>query len=234
MAEIYIADKPTLDSVNTKMDASISSRAAQTTVNTINSNVGSNADAPSASGSVHAKLKDLKTAVSSSGKTLRSRFFTESGTFTVPSGVTEVFITGTGAGGGANSGSTAPGSGGAGDFAIKAQVTVVPNTTHTITIGVGGRGYLNASSQADSGGVTSFGSLFSLSGGGGGKPGGGLGAGFGGDGTSGYSSIGGNGMFFNPTQYAMKVPPGVGGAGGGLNSSGGKGGDGFVLVEWYQ
>lgn len=31
MAEIYIADKPTLDTVNAKMDAAVSTRAAQTT-----------------------------------------------------------------------------------------------------------------------------------------------------------------------------------------------------------
>lgn len=63
MAEIYIADKPTLDTVNAKMDAAVSTRAAQTTANTINTNIGSNADASSASGSVHAKLKDIKSAV---------------------------------------------------------------------------------------------------------------------------------------------------------------------------
>ena len=57
-----------------RVDAAISTRATQASVNTIttnmnavSTNVGSNADAASATGSVHAKLKDLKTTVQSSG-----------------------------------------------------------------------------------------------------------------------------------------------------------------------
>ncbi|MDO7787504.1 hypothetical protein [Desulforamulus aquiferis] len=47
-----------------RIDTNISSRADLTTVNTINTNVGSNADASSASGSVHAKAKDIKALLS--------------------------------------------------------------------------------------------------------------------------------------------------------------------------
>ena len=50
-----------------RIDDTITSRAAQTTVNTISTNVGSNANAASATGSVHAKLKDIKSAIVSSG-----------------------------------------------------------------------------------------------------------------------------------------------------------------------
>lgn len=48
------------------IDATVSSRASQASVNTISTNVGSNADAASASGSLHAKLKDMKSAISQS------------------------------------------------------------------------------------------------------------------------------------------------------------------------
>ncbi|SNR86225.1 hypothetical protein SAMN05446037_100178 [Anaerovirgula multivorans] len=46
-----------------RIDTTISSRAAQTTANTINTNVGSNSDASSATGSTHAKLKDIRAAL---------------------------------------------------------------------------------------------------------------------------------------------------------------------------
>lgn len=92
--KIFLADKPTLDIVNTKIgnntdmagtstlfsrvrqiyeymvnimmnriDATVSSRASQTSVNTVGSNVGSNSDSSNAGGSVHAKLKELRTQV---------------------------------------------------------------------------------------------------------------------------------------------------------------------------
>ncbi|ABR48587.1 hypothetical protein Amet_2433 [Alkaliphilus metalliredigens QYMF] len=46
-----------------RIDASISSRASQPSVNTVSNNVGSNSDSSSASGSVHAKLKELRSLV---------------------------------------------------------------------------------------------------------------------------------------------------------------------------
>lgn len=49
------------------LDTTITSRAAQTTANTINTNVGSNADGASATGSVHAKLKDIKSSLGGVG-----------------------------------------------------------------------------------------------------------------------------------------------------------------------
>lgn len=71
------------------------------------------------------------------GKVLKSKTFTTNGTFTVPDGVTEVYITGGGAGGGG--------------AAVSSTATSVANGT--------------------AGGVTSFGSLLSLSGGQGGTGG---------------------------------------------------------------
>lgn len=67
MAQIGIADKNTLDAVKTKvdnyLDASVNSRATQVIANTVNTNVGSNSDGASASGSVHAKIKSARTAI---------------------------------------------------------------------------------------------------------------------------------------------------------------------------
>lgn len=83
MPEIGIADKETLDKIDTnvgaKTDAASSTgslhakvrdaknaiNAGNSTVNTINTNVGAEADAASATGSLHAKVKDVKSAVSS-------------------------------------------------------------------------------------------------------------------------------------------------------------------------
>ncbi len=48
---------------SSRIDTTISSRAAQITVDTINTNVGSNTDTSSATGSVHGKLKDIKSAI---------------------------------------------------------------------------------------------------------------------------------------------------------------------------
>jgi len=82
MPEIGIADKETLDKIDTnvgaKTDAASSTgslhakvrdaknaiNAGNSTVNTINTNVGAEADAASATGSLHAKVKDVKSAVS--------------------------------------------------------------------------------------------------------------------------------------------------------------------------
>jgi hypothetical protein len=50
-----VADKPTLDTVKTNVDT------VKTNVDTANTNVGSNADAASVTGSLHAKIKELRT-----------------------------------------------------------------------------------------------------------------------------------------------------------------------------
>lgn len=76
--KLFVADKVTLDSVKTKVDTNldvkVSTLATQTSVNSVSNiagttnnnvntvinNVGSNSDASSSSGSVHAKLKELR------------------------------------------------------------------------------------------------------------------------------------------------------------------------------
>jgi hypothetical protein len=87
MPEIGIADKVTLDKIDTnvgaKTDAASSTgslhakvrdaknaiNAGNSTVNTINTNVGAKADAASATGSLHAKVKDVKSRVLLFGQT---------------------------------------------------------------------------------------------------------------------------------------------------------------------
>ena len=74
--------------------------------------------------------------------TVVSQVFTESGTFIVPSGVTEVILTmvgGGGGGGGSNTGAnSAGGGGGAGEALINKIFTVTPEAELTVTVGNGG------------------------------------------------------------------------------------------------
>ncbi len=70
-----------------------------------------------------------------------SQIFTTSGTFTAPSGITRIFISGCGAGG-AGGGSVNPGDagggGGAGEWIINQPYIVIPSNSYTVTIGSGG------------------------------------------------------------------------------------------------
>lgn len=104
-----------------------------------------------------------------------SQTFTASGTFNVPTGVTEVYLTGIGGGGGGGtvtgvSGLSAATSGGPGVSAIRKKVTVTPGAAITVTIGGGGATGTGAAGavHGSGGGTTSFGALLSLGGGAGG------------------------------------------------------------------
>jgi len=151
--------------------------------------------------------------------------FTTSGSWTCPAGVTTVYVSGGGGGGGGGGGagsvgsgqsSSCGGGGGAGQNVIKTPVTVVPGTVYAITIGAAGTAGVagiagTAGSAGGDGGATTFGSLLTLSGGGGGGggavgpgAGGGIGGGIGG--TNGGSAGGGG--------STVSVVFGVGGTGG--------------------
>lgn len=100
--------------------------------------------------------------------------FTSSGTFTVPAGVTEVFVRiwggGAGGSGGHGGGGTyAGGGGGAGGYAEKLVTGLTSGGDITVTVGSGGAGGAVGSSGA-SGGTSSFGSHISATGGSGGNP----------------------------------------------------------------
>ena len=161
--------------------------------------------------------------------------FTSSGSWVCPAGVTKVFITaaaGGGSGGQYPSGAGNGGGGGGGAAALSTQVTVVPGTTYTVTVGAGGAS-VGSSLNGNPGGATSFGALLTLTGGGGGinTGGGGTAGGFGsqdGQGTSGGDSL------FGIGGTLTLVGAGYGAGGGGAAGSGlsGAGASGFLLVEW--
>ncbi|MDN0104513.1 hypothetical protein [Yersinia bercovieri] len=122
--------------------------------------------------------------------------FTSSGSFTVPAGVTQIFVSGCAAGGGGgsslatNSSSFVTGGsgGGAGQPALNVPITVTPGQVIPITIGTGGTGATAATNNATAGGNTQLGAGGALMNLGGGSPG--L---VGGGGTSFPSDYGGPG-----------------------------------------
>ncbi|HVY15946.1 MAG TPA: hypothetical protein VHB27_12015 [Rhodopila sp.] len=95
-------------------------------------------------------------------------FFT-SGTFTVPPGVTSVYVHGWGAGGGGGGASAVGGAavGGAGAGYFEGVYPVTPGAVIPITIGAAGIG-ASGSGTGTSGGTTSFGTLATATGGSGG------------------------------------------------------------------
>lgn len=203
------------------------------------------------------------------------QMFTSSGTFTVPDGVTTVYISGTGGGGGGQGavkwGSSSPsyytgGGGGGGAVCLNTAVTVTPGADIAVTVGVGGVGGPGGTASAGSaGGASSFGPYVTLPGGAGGGttagstqgnflggvaggPGGSPGQ-YGGAISSNQCVLGGSGggTVFAPPSYTNGVTvaangnlfggggPGGTPAGGGMNFTlyaGGKGANGFILVEW--
>lgn len=107
------------------------------------------------------------------------QIFTDNGSFTVPAGVSRLFVSlvgGGGGGAGAISGAPyTPGGGGAGGVQYRVPLSVTPNQTVAVTIGQGGgrgigtnQGGSYANSNGASGGASSFGGLLTVSGGGGG------------------------------------------------------------------
>lgn len=191
--------------------------------------------------------------------------FTSSGTFTVPAGVSLIKVTVVGGGGGGGGGYQASnysnaggGTGGGGGVAV-GYVSVTPGSTHTVTIGAGGAG-TNSWSNGSAGGTSSFGSVLSATGGGGGLRAapfscgenscastGGNGSVGGGSGSarntvsipvswSQYTRSRGGGKTAG-IEYSIGFTDGGAGAGGqgesnadGNNAAGGVGG--AVLVEW--
>lgn len=151
-----------------------------------------------------------------------NQLFTSSGTFTAPTGVTKVYITGIGGGGGGGgaTSSNMGGGGGSGAYVINYPFTVTPGNNYTVTINDGGAGGVGAS-NGSAGGSSVFDSL-TLAGGSGGVNGNGTTAngGAGGVGisvftatTANSASSGGPGISGNPGARADE-PNQYGGTGG--------------------
>jgi hypothetical protein len=217
--------------------------------------VGSNLEftLPSTDGSNGQLLKTNGSGVLSFGAGSGQEIFTSSGTFTVPSGVTTVYVTGCGGGGG---GLDSWGSGGgAGAWCMKVPVTVTPGGTISVTVGSGG-------SVNNNGGASSFGSHITLGGGATGNGGGNTESSYAlggslsfGSGVSGLGANGQGGKFSNHASAghgeAGSTPfgqtgrnsntssstndtkgYGAGGHSGWGSSYTATGNPGFILVEW--
>ena len=123
-----------------------------------------------------------------------SQTFLTSGSFTVPAGVTSISVQAWGAGGGGHNAFNRGGGGGA--FSATYSVAVVPNTTYSVTVGVGG-------GAGNDGQDSSFGSLVIAKGG--------------------KSGITGNGGLASESTGVVKFD---GGNGGSSTKNGGAGGGG--------
>lgn len=148
------------------------------------------------------------TARSNLGIAARFQKFTGSGSFTVPAGVTTLYISGCAGGGGGGGGSsstasssvaTCGGGGGAGQSVQRVSVIVTPGQIIPVVVGTGGTsgagGATGSNAQAGgSGGLTSFGTslLYLLPASGGGQGGYGTGAVAGGVFGTGYPNGGWN------------------------------------------
>lgn len=190
------------------------------------------------------------------------QIFRASGVFVVPQNVHDVFVTLVGGGGGgAGSINGAPysgGGGGGGGVVYRDRIAVIPGEPYSVQIGAGGSGGYGSSgggtyanSNGTAGGITSFGSLLSVSGGGGGNcqpfqacgglPGGAEFSSVGGSGdVSGESGGAGGGCLYAPSLSAghsgvTGVLFGGGGSGGRgsiYSENGGNGGQGLCIIEW--
>ena len=89
-----------------------------------------------------------------------SKFYTASGNYTVPDGVTKVLVTGVsgGGGGGVENSNGYAGGGGSGSAVFKVEASVTGGAVHTVSVGAGG-------SSGNSGGSTSLSNLVIMTGG---------------------------------------------------------------------
>jgi hypothetical protein len=184
--------------------------------------------------------------------------FTSSGTWTVPTGVTQakVTIVGGGGGGGGSGGNLSAGGGGSGGACIGVFTSL--SGSYTITVGSGGGGG-GPGATGTTGGTSSFGVLASATGGTGGAyysvggsggsgtgctvtfGGGGGGGGNAQSGTAGGAAGPGGSSIFGGGGYAHQICGGAGGnggantgggGGGGACGSGGSGANGIVIIEY--
>ena len=149
---------------------------------------------------------------SGSGKS-KSQEFTSDGTWTQPTGVTLVWVTGVGGGGGGEAGTTSTrggGAGGTGEYWYRYPVVVSGNVTVTLgTAGTAGSG--SSGANGGNGGSTTFGALLTMLAGGGGGIGG---VGYGGNGGGALGTTGAVSAGASPTGKGGHYFPGASGGGG--------------------
>ncbi len=179
-----------------------------------------------------------------------SQTFNSNGNFTVPDGITTIYVSasaGGGGGGGGYSSSNSGEGGGGGQAILKQPYQVNPGDVISITIGIGGSG--GAPGVAGSnGGNTAIGSLITLNGGFGGNPGtsaqGGIAGGYAGgaggmageDAILGVPGSGGSTLLglggCKRASSGFNGASGGGGAGGFIGWKGGDGGQGIAIIEY--
>ena len=185
--------------------------------------------------------------------------FTQTGTFTVPAGVTHILVEMWGAGGGGGSGASegCPGGHGAAGGYTRAVIAVTPGATCTMLVGQGGAGGPFSGGPGGAGESSAvldgLENLLAAAGGGGGGPQGGAagpcpGYGVGGVGGSGPNVVGRNGGSAPPKGSIEAGDIGFGGGGGesfegtpyctdippgcGEASPGGAGKPGYILLTY--
>lgn len=166
------------------------------------------------------------TSASAAEGAIRSETFTADGTFDVPVNIDQVFVTFQGGGGGAAGGNTSTGGGGgaSGTFIKNFPLTVTPEGTVAVTVGLGGAG-ATAAGNGTAGGDTIVGAL-TVSGGNAGLTNGNGGAGEGTIGrdvstTGGDEGVaGGDTYFFSGGALGATGGGYLGGGGGGASMFG--------------
>jgi len=218
------------------LDSSAFGDATAANQNTILSRIGTSGDAASMSGSLFAGQQAIYNKIPQS----KSQKFTSSGTFSVPVGVTLVWVTALGAGGGGGgggslsggSGTGGGGGGGGGELKYKVSQIVTSETNINVIVGAGGAGG-GGNINGKAGGSTSFGTTIGTAGGRGGGGGGGAGNGGafalltsggagGGGGGCAYSTAGAGGLNIGCLSICNAAAGGgnTGGGGGGGSSDG--------------
>jgi hypothetical protein len=174
----------------------------------------------------------VKTASSSSPIGIFCYFFTSSGTFTIPDGVTAIKVTLVGGGGGGGSALNTCGVcylGGDGGFSATSLVFLsglTPGNTLSVIVGAGGGGAPPHGGNGGQGGTSQISSgtqsitTCTAPGGKGGNPDNNIGS---------ESNYGIGATFYSDLTY---FPYGKGGAGGNTRTGGISGKSGFVLIEW--
>lgn len=153
--------------------------------------------------------------------------FTSSGTFTVPTGVSKVFVEVYGAGGGGGGGNDAGAGGGSGAYA-SGFVTVAATSAHPVSVGTGGSGGASSGATGADGTSSNFtgSSVVVAAGGGVGGPGANgqlsRNGGAGGTATNGSSFININGQQ-GGANFAVAGTPSMAGTGGNAPRGGGGG-----------